>query len=462
MERIITKIAADFKRDAKEFLTGSRRDIRAAEEFFVPRIGEMVTELLTAVYEEVDRELLEDRAGRRQAGLAVERRGEPRTILSQLGTITYKRAYYQRKDGTYCHPVDEIAGVEVYERISGRVSEELVDAAREMSYRKSSRVVTNGAVSSQTVMNKIRRSSHKLEIVERVRVPVLHVDADEDHVKLHNGNSTYAPLISVYTGIEKRGKRGICKDVFHISEYGMRSDDLWETALNEMERRYDLSDTKIYLHGDGAAWIKAGLGWLPNCTFVLDRYHVNKALQETVSGMDAQSGSEYRGSLLATLREGNEEKFLTVRKKMLECWPDREESIMEHTDYLLDNFQAIHIWYTDPEARNGGATEPHVSNVLSARLSSRPMAWSKDTLRRFLPILAAGSCTLDPKENVASVSGPPEAQIVSKARHKAYRRLGLPDPDRAVQLPGATGKVTPLYNALRPFIYAWPYSPTTT
>ena len=454
MEKIITKIASDFKRDAEEFLAGGIKDIRAAEEFFVPRIGKMVTELLTALYETADQALLEDRAGRREAGLVVERCGEPRTILSQLGTITYKRAYYQRRDGTYCHPMDEIAGVEAYERISARVSEELVDAAREMSYRKCSRVVTNGAVSSQTVMNKLRRSSPKPEIVERVRVPVLHVDADEDHVKLHNGNSTYAPLISVYTGIEKQGKRGICKDIFHISEYGRGADDLWETALNEMERRYDLSDTKIYLHGDGAAWIKTGLGWLTNCTFVLDRYHVNKALQETVSGMGAQSGSEYRGSLLAALREGNEEEFLSVRKKMLECWPDREESMMVHTDYLLENFQAIHIWYTDPEARNGGATEPHVSNILSARLSSRPMAWSKDTLCRFLPILAAGNCTMDPKEDIASVSGAPEARIVTKARRKACRRLGLPDPDRAVQLPAASGKVTPLYNALRPFIFS--------
>ena len=462
MERIITKIAADFKRDAEEFLAGGLKDIRAAEEFFVPRIGKMATELLAALYEAEDQELLEGRAGRRGAGLVVERRGEPRTVLSQLGTITYKRAYYQRRDGSHCHPVDEVAGVEPYERVSARVSEELVDAAREMPYRKSSRIVTNGAVSSQTVMNKIRQSSPKPEIVERVKVPVLHVDADEDHVKLHNGNSTYAPLISVYTGIEKRGKRGICKDVFHISEYGKGSDDLWETALNEMERRYDLSDTKIYLHGDGAAWIKAGLDWLPNCTFVLDRYHVNKALREAVSGMDAQSGNEYRDSLLAALREGNEEEFLFVRKKMLACWPDREDSIMEHTEYLLDNFQAIHVWYTDPEARNGGATEPHVSNVLSARLSSRPMAWSKDTLRRFLPILAAGSCALDPKEDAVSVSPAPESRIVNKAHRKAYRRLGLPDPDRAVHLPAASGKVTPLFNALRPFIYSWPYSPTTT
>ena len=68
MKRIITKLAADCKRDAEGFLAGGRRDIRAAEEFFVPRIGEMDTELMTALYEAADQELLEKRAGRRQAG----------------------------------------------------------------------------------------------------------------------------------------------------------------------------------------------------------------------------------------------------------------------------------------------------------------------------------------------------------------------------------------------------------
>ncbi len=104
--------------------------------------------------------------------------------------------------------------------------------------------------------------------------------------------------------------------------------------------------------------------------------------------------------------------------------------------------------------RKRGTAGQHVSNVLSARLSNRPMVWSKDTLRRFLPILAAGSCALDPKEDKASVSGVLEVRIVDKSRRKACRRLGLPDLDRAIQLPGATGKVTPLFNVLRPFIYS--------
>ena len=454
MEAIIDKIVAKFKREAKEFLGKDRKDIEAAEEFFVPRLSEMVTELMSGLYEEADEALLADRAGRRESGLTVERRGDRRRVLTLLGEVGYKRTYYQMRDGTYCYPIDELAGVEAYERISNGVSEALVSTARKVSYVKSSQFITDGAVSKQTVMNKIRRSVPKIEVVERQRVPVLHIDADEDHVNLYGGGSTSAPLIAVYTGIERQGKRGKCKDVFHISEYGKSADELWEIVLTELERRYDLQGTKIYLHGDGAQWIKVGLNWLPNSVLVLDRYHVNKALKAAVSGIETRTGSQYEHLLRNALQEGDREFFLSVRDSLLAHWPDRKASIWENTDYLLAHFEAIHIWHVDSEARSGGATEPHVSNILSARLSSRPMAWSRNTLRRLLPILAAGSSMLEYERDEESALSQPEAQENPVVHRKAGRRFGLPDPDLAVHIPGTSGKVTPLFNALRPFVYS--------
>ena len=452
MEAIIDKIVAKFKREAREFFERERKDIKAAEAYFVPRLGEMVTELLSGLYEEADEALLADRAGRRQSGLRVERRGDRRRVLTLMGEIGYRRTYYQRRDGTYCYPIDELAGVEAYERISGGVSEALVATARNVSYGKSSQFVTNGAISKQTVMNKIRQSIPRAELVERTCVPVLHIDADEDHVKLYGGGSTSAPLIDVYTGIEKQRKRGKCRDVFHISEYGKGADELWEIVLTELERRYDLRGTRTYLHGDGAQWIKTGLEWLPNSVLVLDRYRVNKALKAAVSGIEARSGCQYEHLLRKSLQEGDRDGFLSVRDSLLLRWPERQTSILENTDYLLAHFEAIHIWHVDPEARNGGATEPHVSNILSARLSSRPMAWSKDTLRRFLPILAAGSFMLEYGCDDDSELSQPDAQEKSVVHRKTSRRFGLPDPDLAVNIPGTSGKVTPLFNALRPFV----------
>ena len=463
MEEIINKIAERFKRDAEEFMRGGRKDIKAAEEFFLPRLSQMCTELLAGLYEEADAALAADRAGRKRAGLVVERRGDRRQILTRLGEVHFRRTYFQKRDGTYCYPIDEEAGIAEYERVSGGVSLELVETAREISYGRSSKLVTGGAVSRQTVMHKIRQSRAKVEVVERRKVPVLHVDADEDHVKLYRGRDTTAPLIVAYEGIEKHGKRGICKNAVAISEYVRSADELWEIALTELERRYDLTDTKIYLHGDGASWIKTGLAWLPNSVLVLDRYHVNEALKGAVSGIDREAGLHYENLFRDALRGGDKDAFLSVRNRLLNEWPNREKTITANTDYLLAHFGAIHIWHVDSEARNGGATEPHVSNILSARLSSRPMAWSEETLKKMLPILAAKDCELESMQQEENSAIDPADDSTKTSRPKKSRySISLPDPDLAVTLPGASGKVTPLFNALRPFIYSGPFSPTTT
>ena len=48
----------------------------------------------------------------------------------------------------------------------------------------------------------------------------------------------------------------------------------------------------------------------------------------------------------------------------------------------------IHICEIDSEANNGGCTEPHVAHILSRRLRTLPMAWSKETLKNIASILA--------------------------------------------------------------------------
>ena len=75
-----------------------------------------------------------------------------------------------------------------------------------------------------------------------------------------------------------KGKRIYCREVFHVSEYGKTPDDLWEQVSSEIAKRYDLDGNNVYLHGDGASWIRGGLEWIPEAVFVLDKYHKNKAI----------------------------------------------------------------------------------------------------------------------------------------------------------------------------------------
>ena len=280
MERIITEITEKLKRDFTIFFAGTQTDVGAAETYFSKRIAEATVELLQAYYEEQDQKLREDKAGRKEAGLSVERRGDKREVLTLLGRLEYRRTYYKKASGGYEYPADRLAGVDAYERISDGVGLALVETSCKVSYERASEYITGGQISKQTVMNKIRAASPQQKPTEYRAIEELHIDADEDHVSLQDGGSAIVPLISVYEGIDRRGKRGVCRHVFHISEYGKSPAALWEQVSDEIDRRYDLSRAKIYLHGDGAAWIKTGLDYLPNCEFVLDRYHKNKSIKQ--------------------------------------------------------------------------------------------------------------------------------------------------------------------------------------
>ena len=61
------------------------------------------------------------------------------------------------------------------------------------------------------------------------KVRELHIDVDEDHVSLQDGRKVVVPLISIYEGIKRNGKRGECININHISGYGKR---IWLKAAD--------------------------------------------------------------------------------------------------------------------------------------------------------------------------------------------------------------------------------------
>ena len=205
---MINEMAEKFKANLQEFFMGETRSLAEAERYFGECLSHIVTGLLSAYYEKLNRQILEDRTERRAKGLSVERHEDKRTILTTSGEVEYSRTYYRTKDKEYCYPVDAIAGVESRQRLAAGVNEELVRNACAMSYGKSVQNVTGNRVSRQTVMNKVRESHVPPTPEGEVRkVKALHINADEDHVTLRGGKNAIVPLVSAYEGIERRGKR---------------------------------------------------------------------------------------------------------------------------------------------------------------------------------------------------------------------------------------------------------------
>ena len=401
--------------------------------------------------EKVDEAMVADRTSRREAGYSVERRGDERRIQTMLGEVSYQRTYFQKAAGGYEYLADTVLGVDKRERVSGGLSLSLVRAAKELSYAKSSTYLTNGAISRQTVMGKLRQSCSQKPIAGgRRQVAELHIDADEDHVTMVGGRKSIVPLISVYEGIEKRGKRGVCRNVFHISEYGKSPDELWEQALSAVEERYDLDGTRIYLHGDGADWIKQGLEWFPGAIFVLDKHHKNKAILSMTAGLSPAGRMLFDTAIRRSLACSDIALFDRMTAGVCESQLGRTEKVLQNAGYLKTHIDGISVCTKDPAANNGGCTEPHVSHVLSARLSSRPMAWSKRTLKQFAPMLAGGDVRKTPSPTTSSLPAPLKKAAASAKR--AFRRgtAGLPAPNAIGTLP-LSGKVTGTQILLKQF-----------
>ena len=162
-------------------------------------------------------------------------------------------------------------------------------------------------------------------------------------------------------------------------------------------------------------------------------------------------GSAERKEIRKALDEGNREQLRSIRDKLLSRYPDRKDTITENMNYLLKNFDAITIRKRDAAACNGGCTEPHVSHILSDRLSTRPMGWSKITLEHLVPLLAAGAATFEKPQREDTHFPSASSFLKTESRHYLSGTLGLADPDRVAHIPARDNKVTPLFNALRPF-----------
>ena len=454
MQSIIDRIVENLKKELADFFS-EIPSIEAVEEFSWSKLKRVAVELTEAYASEIDNALYKDRSGRRAAGLSVERRGNRRTILTDIGEISYERTYYTQRDGTYDYPVDRILGVEAYQRVSDRILLKLTGEAKDGSYSSASRIVTEGIISRQTVMNAVRRCrAGEEKVCEQRNVPVLHIDADEDHVSLQNGRTLIVPLVTVYEGVKNVGEgkkpRRQCIKAFHHSAC-KAGEEFWDDIYEQIISRYDLTGTRIYLHGDGAAWIRQGLEYLPNSTFVLDCYHKNKAKKMLFAGCGIGEAQTEKRNVVNALRYGNADALIEAGKRLAALHPERQNRIEEGLNYLYQNLDAIAIRYRDPEARNGGATEPHVSHVLSNRLSSRPMGWSVKTLEHLVPILAAGTFELIPRTRRSEL-----LDCLSQAAERASATLNrrpspfLVDPDQCVSFEVVkTGRITQMYNTMK-------------
>lgn len=440
-EKFIGEVAEYFSQDKMLALSEMETALKKKSDAFL-------LDLIKTYLEQLNEAVLADRAGRRRQGIVVERHGDKREQYLSFGMLSFERTYfYDKRKRSYTYLVDRAVGLESYGRVSQTVAVDLVDHAVESSYAESSRHVTGGAVSRQTVMKKLRRLDglQVLAPSEQRRVTVLHVNADEDHLTLQDGSRTIVPLISIHEGIEHQGKRGRCQNAHYISSHGKPIEELWLEAAQWIDQAYDAEALeRVYLHGDGAAWIKEGLNWLPNARLVLDRYHLNKALIVATGKQPVKRAPLYRA--LSQGDQGAAAALLHALEADAKENTERKRA-REFRRYIERNWSGIAIYNQEP--CGGSCTEGHVSHVLSKRLSSRPMSWSRAGLRVMAELRAYKSSggKIEAKHLQQSVSPYKIKKSVLKQAQRSFTQTAKERFDNVTIL--SRGKVVPLFHLLR-------------
>lgn len=221
---------------------------------------------------------------------------------------------------------------------------------------------------------KILPESHKT-------VDSIYIEADEDHIHLNTGKSAEVKLVYVHEGSRDvcKGRTELINPKYFVSTKG-KSENIWNEVFDYVYSQYSVGEADIHISGDGAAWIKEGLRYFPKAKYHLDKFHVYKSVTD-ISGAD----KAMRRTVLDSLKSQDLYAIRQAYAKRGEVANGVRErkSISKGLFYLENNFDEI-----DLSKKYSCAAEGHVSHVLSARLSSRPMGWSLKGAERIAKLRA--------------------------------------------------------------------------
>lgn len=376
-------------------------------------IGELVLELnkpLQELQRDIIRETIEEidevyrTSSYRKDRYVIERSNEENSFTSTCGVITYKRTYFKnKKTDEFIHLADKACGITKKMRKSDDVVAKGLEHVIDSSYRISGEnaTATEDIISKQAVMKDV----HTLEIPailpeikEKKQVKVLYINADEDHVSLQfnrkkgdlkineygwKSNTVEPKLACIFEGIEKESansKRNKLVNKHYFSGVYKKSEDIWIEVLEYIDAVYDEDYLEsIYIMGDGASWIKSGVDVLgAKSCFVLDKFHLNQSIMRAVGHLGDSVSDARRAVYDGISMEDFEavENVFRVAGSYAES-DAKKEQIRKTKVYIRNHWEAIIRPNNDEAARMGCSAEGQVSHILSSRLSSRPLGWSR-------------------------------------------------------------------------------------
>lgn len=341
-----------------------------------------------------------------------------KSLITKNGKTTFERRYYKDNEtGENVCLTDKIIGLEKEERIDKKVKAELIRKANDQSYNKSGKlVVPDMEISATTVMKNVRKNEWKMEIVERaeeekIRSKYVYIQVDEDHVKERNKKGcTISKIITIYTRKriltkperipEVKQVRKELVDKFTFSGLYKDTQEMWEDVAYYIDCTYNKEELeKVFIMGDGASYIKAGVEWIGKSVFVLDTFHIEEyinhlnydeylktKLQEAIEQFDPISTENILKEAIRRIKiEIEEDKELGRTTKSLE---NRLKKIIDTKTYLMNQWDGIEAHDIYKDKLTGCCQEGQVHHTLSERLSTDAKVWSENGIDKMSQLRA--------------------------------------------------------------------------
>lgn len=185
---------------------------------------------------------------------------------------------------------------------------------------------------------------------------------------------------------------------------------------------------KVYISGDGANWIKTGLEWIIKSVYVLDEFHMKKAVNGIVGRIiktNKEEKEKQKKEIRTALRRLNFVKFKELcyeilAEEMEKTTRKRKEDLM---NYILNNVEGIKNLYRNKKELHGCSAEGHISHIYSDRMSSRPMGWSTTNVNNMSKLRTSREDNISTKEILENSKKVIEFKEIQKIRNQANAKI---------------------------------------
>ena len=312
-----------------------------------------------------------------------------RTLITSVGCIVVNStSYVNKQTGERFVLLREILHLKPYQRLTNEAEYQLIKYAMDENMSQAARhALRNTIISRSTVSKKIKVLDGTIEenITRTDNQPlVLYIEMDEIHANLQYGGNKVCPCAIVHEGYEEDFvKRKKLKNIRYFASSKLNYEELWEVVFDYVDKKYDINKFEvIFVSGDGANGIKNYTNCFPNAKFVLDpfhyfRKHLRYIFKDDVS-LRNMADNYIRNDLI--------DDFKTLVNCQIEKYPEQEQKIKEHMNYIINNLEGIKN-QKHPLYKCHCSMEGHVNQAFARYITSSPYGFSEQGLENKLKLL---------------------------------------------------------------------------